>query len=233
MDKGKKVISIVVFLITVVLVSLISIQFKTVEETNSIGIETMQEEELRKSIVEWKLKYEEVNNKVEANYGKIGEYTNVIQNNKQASEMLDNELAEYNMLVGKTNVVGEGIVLKLSDSFARTYSSGNLVYLINELKYAGAEAISINGQRIINMTDIVTIQEKYILINGQKINAPYEVKVIGDRSKLKEVLEFPKDGFIDDYRNQGYLIEMTESNEVHIPAYNQEIELKYLKEVEE
>lgn len=67
MEKGKITISIVVFFISVMLVSLIFIQFRTVEETNSMGIESMREDELRQEILEWKTKYNEVGEKVESN----------------------------------------------------------------------------------------------------------------------------------------------------------------------
>lgn len=232
MEKGKKVISIVIFLITVVLVALIFIQFRTVEETNSIGIDSMQEEELRKEILEWKNKYEEVAERLNENNSKIDEYTNIIQNNQQASELLNTELEEYNMLMGKTNVTGSGVVIVLTDSYERTYSSSNLVYLVNELKYAGAEAISINGQRITNFSDIVTIQEKYMLINGERVSSPYEVKAIGNKDKLLEILNFPVDGYIDNCKNQGYTISISAQDNIQIPAYSQEIVLKYIKEAE-
>ena len=57
MEKGKVVISSVIFIITVVLVSLIFIQFRTVEETNIMGIESMREDELRQEVLDWKTKY--------------------------------------------------------------------------------------------------------------------------------------------------------------------------------
>lgn len=230
MGKGKGVITFVIFIISIMLTALISIQFRTVEESNSIGIESMQEEELRAQVSEWKTKYEEINEKLKSNNEKINEYTNIIQGNKQASELLDEELNEYNMLVGKTNVVGNGVVITLKDTFLTTYTSSNLSYIINELKCAGAEAISINGQRIINMTDIVMIQARYILVNGQRISAPYEIKVIGNQNKLKEALTFPNDGLIDYYKNNDYDIEMSLQNDIHIPAYNKQIELKYIEE---
>ena len=230
MGKGKGILTFVIFIISITLTALISIQFRTVDENKSLGIESMQEDELRAQILEWKTKYEDINKKIESNNEKINEYSNTIQDNKQASELLEKELNEYNMLVGKTNVTGKGVVLTLKDTFLTTYTSSNLAYIINELKYAGAEAISINGQRIINMTDIVMIQARYILINGQRISAPYEVKVIGDQNKLNEVLTFPNDGLIDYYRNNDYTIEMSLQDNIHIPAYNQEIELKYMEE---
>lgn len=232
MEKGKVVISIVIFFITVTLISLMFIQFRTVEESNLLGIETMREEELREEILEWKTKYTEIDEQLQANNEKIQEYTDIITNNKQASGLLDSELNEYNMLVGKTNVTGDGIVMKLTDTSEMSYSASHLVYLVNELKYAGAEAISINNKRIINITDIVSINEQYILVNGERIVSPYEVKAIGNLQKFDEVLNFPNSGFIDDYKSKGYTIELNKQSGIKIPAYNQQIELKYIKEAE-
>ena len=232
MEKGKIIISVVIFFITVTLISLMFIQFRTVEESNLLGIETMREEELRQEILEWKTKYTEINEQLQANNEKIEEYTDIITNNKQASDLLDSELNEYNMLVGKTNVIGDGVIIKLIDTSEMSYSASHLVYLINELKYAGAEAISINEKRIINMTDIVSINEQYILVNGERVVSPYEVKAIGDKQRFDEILNFPNSGFIDDYKNKGYTIEINMQSGVKIPAYNQEIELKYIKEAE-
>ena len=51
--------------------------------------------------------------------------------------------------------------------------------IVNELKQAGAEAISINEERIINMSDIVTIRSNFIKVNGQRILLkPFEIKLI-------------------------------------------------------
>lgn len=232
MKKEKIAISIVVFIVSILLVSLIFIQFRTVEETNSIGIETMREDELRQEISNWKNKFNDVDQKIESNNEKIQEYTDIIKNNKQSSELLDAELKEYDMLVGKTAVTGSGVILKLSDNQFFSYDSSDLIYLVNELKYAEAEAISINGKRITNMSDIVTIGGKYILVNGERVVSPYEVKTIGNLDKLKEVLQFPNDGFIDVYKADGYSVEMTESSNIRIEAYNQEINLKYINKGE-
>lgn len=230
MEKGKGIITFVIFLVSMTLVALISIQVRTVEESNSMGIESMQEDELRAQVAEWKNKYEEIHAKIESNNQKISEYSNTIQNNKEASELLDKELNEYNMLVGKTNVTGSGVVLTLKDNFLTSYTAGNLAYIVNELKNAGAEAICINEQRIINKTDIVMIQTRYILVNGQKISAPYVIKVIGNKDKLNDALNFPNEGLLDSYKNKDYTIEMSIQDNIQIPAYNQEINLKYVEE---
>ena len=231
MEMGKITISIVVFFISIMLVSLIFIQFRTVEETNLIGIESMREDELRQEILNWKTKYNEIDEKIQSNNEKIEEYTNIIQNDQQSSELLDDELEEYDMLVGKTNVIGDGIVLELSDNSEMSYTASNLVYLVNELKYAGAEAISIDGQRIINTTDIVGINSnQYILVNGERIVSPYEIKAIGNKDEFEKIINFPNEGFVPYYKNKGYSIEMSYQSNIRINAYNKEISLKYIKE---
>ncbi len=231
MRKDKITISIVIFFVSIMLVSSMFIQFRTVEKTNSMGIESMREDELRQEILNWKTKYNEVDEKIQSNKQKIEEYTNTIQNNEQSSELLDEELKEYNMLVGKTNVVGEGVVLNLTDTPEQSFSASNLIYLVNELKYAGAEAISINDQRIINSTDIVSINNnQYILVNGERIVSPYEVKAIGSKEQLDNILNFKNEGFVPYYKTNGYTLDISFQSNVRIPAYNKEIVLKYVKE---
>jgi uncharacterized protein YlxW (UPF0749 family) len=234
MSKGKISVSIVVFFVTVLLVASMYVQFRTVEESNSIGIEVMREDELRQEVLSWRNKYNEINEKLESNNQKINEYTNIIQNNQQSSEVLDKELKEYDMLVGKTNVTGCGVVLTLNDNNDMSFTASNLIYLVNELRYAGAEAISVNGQRIVNSSDIVGINNnQYILVNGERIVGPYEVKAIGNKEEFDKILNFKDSGFIPYYRNKGYSIEMHYADNISINAYNKEINLKYLKDKKE
>ena len=65
MEKGKVTISVVIFFITAMLVSLMFIQFRTVEETNSLGIEDMREDELRQEMIRWKTQFEEIDSKLQ------------------------------------------------------------------------------------------------------------------------------------------------------------------------
>lgn len=232
MEKGKKVISIIVFFITTILVALMFIQFRTVETTNSMGIESMREEELREEILAWKTKYTEIEEKLQSNNEKIKEYAEIIQNNQQSSELLDAELKEYEMLIGKTEVVGDGVIITLTDNSIMYYKAVNLLYLVNTLKEASAEAISINGQRITNASEIVYINNKYILVNGERISSPYVFKVIGNQQELVDELNFPDVGYVQDYKNRGYTIDMRTESNITIEAYNGEISIEHIKEEE-
>ena len=80
------VVSIVMFIVCVSLVSVTLMQFKTVEETDITDIENMREAELRKTLAEWKSKYEEVSTTLNDTNKKIAEYQEKIEKNEEASE---------------------------------------------------------------------------------------------------------------------------------------------------
>lgn len=234
MNKNKVVISIVFGVISIFLVAIMSIQLKTIDQTDITTLESMQEEELRNEILQLKEKNGEIENKIDENEEKIKEYEETLNNNQKASELLDNELKEYEELIGLTDVSGEGIILTLTDTDIRSYKPSNLVDFVNELKYAGATAISINDNRIINTTEIVEISKKYILLNGnQRISSPYIIKAIGDKQKMLETLNLKDEGYIDLYKSAEYDIKLEENSNITIYKYNKDINIEYIKEGED
>ena len=168
MKEKKIVISIVLGIISIFLVTAMSIQLKTIDQTDITSLESMQEEELRKEILDLKEKNEELQGKIEDNEEKIKEYNETISNNQKASDLLQSELNEYEQKIGLTDVTGQGVIITLTDTDMQSYSYNNLVDFVNELKYAGATAISINDCRVIATTEIVEISKRYILLNGDQ-----------------------------------------------------------------
>lgn len=234
MNKNKVLISIVFGVISIFLVAIMSIQLKTIDQTDITTLESMQEEELRNEILQLKEKNGEIENKIDENEEKIKEYEETLNNNQKASELLDNELKEYEELIGLTDVSGEGIILTLTDTDIRSYKPSNLVDFVNELKYAGATAISINDNRIINTTEIVEISKKYILLNGdQRISSPYIIKAIGDKQKMLETLNLKDEGYIDLYKSAEYDIKLEENSNITVYKYNKDINIEYIKEGED
>lgn len=235
MKREKIVISIIISFVCIILVTVMFAQFKTIEETDITGIENARETELQTMLASWKTKYEEIEEKLIDTNQKIVEYTNKIQSNEKASELLEKELIQTNLLVGKTNVNGEGVVITLKDNYEKSIEASDLRTLINELKLAGAEAISINDKRIINMTEIVDVNG-VILINEERIVSPYIVKAIGNQTYLSSALSLKTSGFIDSYTKLGKSVEMTKEKSINILSYNSkknQLELKYAKEADE
>ena len=133
--------------------------------------------------------------------------------------------SKLNCYLGKTNVEGEGIVIVLEDNEYGQITAKQLLNLVNELKYAGAEAISINENRIVNLTDIV--YENYVItVEKEKISSPYVVKAIGNQTYLSSTLN-AKGGLLSTYKETGINIKMEEQKKIQIPKYEGEINLKY------
>ena len=222
------VVTIVVFLVCIVLVSVMLMQFRTVEQTDITAIENMRESELRTALAEWKNRYEDMNTQLEDVNARITEYRKNIEDNEVAADLIEEELQESNLLVGKTDVYGEGVTVTLNngDMGVQAY---DLIDLVNELRYAGAEAISINGIRVLPMTYIVDMGEyTYIMVDLQRLEAPYVVKAIGDKEELTRVLNLDGSGFVD--RAVGIKVSVTAENRVEIPKYNGELDVQYMQE---
>lgn len=231
LSKEKTILTIVIGLTTFILVFVMFTQIKTVQETDITGIEIMRETELRTELATWKSKYNEVSTKVEDTQNKINEYSNQINNNDGVASLLDVELKEAYMQAGLLDVYGEGIVITISDSDLKEIDSIDLITLINTLKGAGAEAISINDERIIYKTDIIDVSQRYVLVNGNYVQSPYVIKAVGDRKYLESSITI-KNGYIDEMKASNKNITYTVESLVSIPKYNQSLDFKYAKDVE-
>ena len=132
-------------------------------------------------------------------------------------------------MLGKVDVQGEGVIVTLVDTDKKSVTSLDLVNLVNELVLAGAEAISINDNRVINITDIVDIGNQFIVINSQRISSPYTVKAIGEKTYLQSALTI-KSGYIDKYKASGINVNVETRNNIKVLKYEgDKLNIKYLK----
>ena len=232
--KGKITVTITIGIAVLALSTVMFMQFKLVNETDITSIENMREEELRTELANWKEQYNEANEQYEQKSATLEEYKEKEESDAETENLVNEELANVNLILGKTDVEGEGITITLRDSSnddgdALTITIDNLNTIINELKMAGAEAISVNEERIINMSDIASINDKsLILINGQRVISPYVIKAIGDSTYLESTL-VGKGGSIDELKKLGYDVAVEKSNKITIYKYNKEINSKYMQ----
>lgn len=227
MKKGKITITVTIGLVILILTAVIFIQFKTINQTDITSLENMREDELRTEISNFKTKIEEVNGQIEETNATILEYQQVINSDKEASELLAKELEKQNNLLGKNNVQGSGVVVTLTDTRAQKINSEDLRTLLNELKLAGAEAISINGQRIVYDSYIVDIESTFISVNGVRIVSPYEVKAIGDPTYLESGLSKKQYGYIDTKLEEGKDVTLQRQDNIVINKYNGDLNMEY------
>lgn len=233
MKKGKLTMTITIGISCFVLALVMCMQFKIVNETDITSIETMRETELRAELANWKSKYEETNQKYEETISKIEEYENNKESNEQTAQLIEDEVQQTETLLGKTDVQGEGIEIILRDTVKdgeeHKIKASDLLIIVNSLRLAGAEAISINEQRLINMSYIVAIGEnEFIRVNGTRILPPYIIEAIGNPNYLESAM-LGNGGPVDELNKIGYDISIEKVKNVEIDKYNGDITTKYME----
>ncbi|TGE34136.1 DUF881 domain-containing protein [Desulfosporosinus sp. Sb-LF] len=144
------------------------------------------------------------------------------------------QLKQLQMLEGTQTVEGPGIQINVDDRNKKVLfplSTDDIARMINTLKFAGAEAISLNGQRIVSSSAIVLSGSSTILVNQVPINhaegIPYEMNVIGDQDTLLDYfskLEAP------DLKQKGMTVSITRKT-LRIPSYKGAYTFKHAEPV--
>ena len=101
-----------------------------------------------------------------------------------------------------------------------------MLVIVNALKIAGAEAISINDQRIVPTTGIIC-GGNIIDINQEKVGAPFVIKAIGLPEQLA-ALSRPG-GYLETLKGYSIGVELKKSNNITIPKYSGTLTYNYAK----
>lgn len=233
MKKGKIIMTVTIGIACFLLVMIIFMQFKMVHETDITSIDTMRESELRKELASWKSKYEDVEQKYTEVSEKLKSYKEESNNDIETKKKLEDELSELNLILGKTNVVGPGITITIKDGNGDTakVTAEELLIIVNNLKDAGAEAISVNEKRIVDQSYIVDVSTNFIKANGQRIVPPYVIKAIGNSAYLESAL-LGNGGYAEELKALGKEVTITSDNKINIPKYDGQMTTKYIEEDE-
>ena len=185
---NKKMISLVLGIMCFALTVGICIQVRTVKNSSSTVSQNYEENNLRAEVLKYKEKYDNLLKEMEKVDSELQQQIEKATENNSELEEAKNQINEGNKIIGLSEVKGSGVIITVADSdidsSAVLNSSDLLIHdtdilkIVNELKNAGAEAISINDQRVILTTSIIC-GGNIININGEKIGSPFIIKAIG------------------------------------------------------
>ena len=141
--------------------------------------------------------------------------------NDSSSKDTSELIKKYTIVSGKTDVTGQGIIIKYkpSDNEEKADMVKDLRDIVNEIKNAGAEAIEINNQRIVGTTAIEMVKNK-IEINDTEVSENFIIKAIGDSNLMYSGLIRPG-GTIENIKESGVSIEINSENAIKINKYNE------------
>lgn len=220
MDLKGKILIAIVFM---VLGFMLSVQYKTTERQRSIGMDRVEDlsERLKVMQAENKQLLEELENMRSGNGG------GAVEDRLQ-------------LLAGTTDVEGPGIEIVLDDSNIAKKANENpnlyiihdedLLRVLNELRAAGAEAISINGQRIVAMSE-VRCAGPTVSVNNVRSAPPYVIKAIGAPKTLTSALRL-RGGVVETFEFWGIQVKIKTEDKLRIPALKAPRSYEYAKIVE-
>lgn len=235
MDKQQIVKNVSITFICIILGFVISIQLKSVR-TNSMSTNTTaRNEELQKMLTAEKDRTASLQEQISQMQDTIDNYRTSIEQTGSAYAGLENDLSRAENLAGMLDVYGPGIVITLEDAkmpegggAAEQYilHDTDIRSVVNELLASGAEAVSINDERIVSNTAIRCVGP-VIMVNNVRISTPVVIKAIGDATGLENAMNM-NGGILSELRYYNFGINVQKSERIDIAAYKGNVTFKYL-----
>lgn len=220
---GSRFILLIAFMFLGIIIAIqikSSLHAKKVSASDKLSVDTLREQiaELTEETEQLKAAIDE--NVVMQN-DMIREYISM-----QNDDQLAGEWEKIKLHTGLVDVKGPGVTIKLDDAPVRKPDTPlkwliihdyDVRIILNELKKAGAQAIAVNGERLVPMSEQVCAGPT-ILINGNRHPVPYYIEAIGDpdvlyesistSSKVAELIEF------------NIKVEIKKAKEITIPKFS-------------
>jgi uncharacterized protein YlxW (UPF0749 family) len=174
---------------------------------------------------------------------RMAEIERALGQGKSLHQELVSQFDGARLQAGLTALKGPGIVVRLSDSprqpgpdevpYDFIVHDIDLSVLVNELWASGAEAVEVNGQRIVARSSIRCVGPT-VLVNANRVASPFILKAIGDVDHLEGGLKMPG-GFLDSMSrltSNGGEVVISRMREVQVSPYQGSLIYRYAVPIE-
>jgi uncharacterized protein YlxW (UPF0749 family) len=220
------------------LVMAICIQINTIKSaTKTVGTTLKDNSGLKDELLNSQEKYETLYKELESKEQKLEQVRLSAAAKNEDDTQNEVEIKNNQKLLGLTEVSGQGFIIELDEN--REINSNevlniseylvheeDLLYIINELFNSGADAISINDQRIVSTTSVLC-DGNIIRINGKMVGVPITIKAIGYSKRMEYALTRPG-GYLQKMADDGVKVTVQSSEEITIPKYEGVYNYEYL-----
>ncbi|MDR1701599.1 MAG: DUF881 domain-containing protein, partial [Sporomusaceae bacterium] len=150
-------------------------------------------------------------------------------------------LQAVKMKAGLLSVTGPGVIITIDDSKRPSKPGENpnlyiihdddILKVINELWSAGAEAISINEQRLVVNSEI-RCAGPTLSVNNTRSSPPYEIKAVGNPKTLDTALKM-RGGVIETLQFWGIQVNIKNQEKMVIPDFKGVLQFEYAQAVQD
>ncbi|MEG1256309.1 DUF881 domain-containing protein [Clostridium sp.] len=226
--------NIFLFIATIIIGILISMNVNLNGETKFLDLQQYQKAydkrtKLQTEISNLENEYSEINRK-------IYKYETGSKTHNQVMSEIVTELNANRLILGLTPVVGNGVKITLNDApevmLGGDYLSSMLVHdrdivkVINDLRNAGAEAISINGYRVVQSSS-GRCAGATIDIDGIKLIAPFYITAIGNKDVIETFIS-NEENHIKTLKARKCYVEIESVYDEILPAYSGNLQCDFL-----
>lgn len=169
----------------------------------------------------------------------VAKYESQAVNDQGLTKLITEELQNSRAALGLVPLTGPGITLEIGDSSVPAIKGMDadpwlihdydLIQLANELWADGAEAISVNGQRIVAGSSIIC-SGRLVQVNHVPISAPFVFTAIGHVDNLVSGLNI-RNGVLDTMKGWGFKVKLTRQAQVQVPAISVAPKFKFASPV--
>lgn len=184
-----------------------------------------KEESYREDLIHQKERNKELGNELLTRQLEVREIEKSLSGSEEQYESLIGEAEDLRLLIGMLPATGEGVKVQLQDAEYNPASvnpndyivhESHVFQVLNELKISGAEAITINGQRL-HANSYIKCNGPVITVDGQQFPAPFIIEAIGDPSVLVPSLQLTG-GVLDQLVNDNIVVTIEKKSKVQMPA---------------
>lgn len=215
--------SISFVIVCIALGVLVSLQLKSINTAENLQLSSNTR---LNEIQEELITQTKINRDLADRYAKLNAYVEAVENQTvEADDTLKRIMEELNnakIFAGLTEVSGSGVSITLlagTDSYIR---DADVRSVVNELRAAGAQAISVNEERMVATSEIREAG-KYIVINGKQFpaNGQFVIKAIASADDLENAIAMVS-GVGDTLKLYNIDFKLSKSDNITIPRLRED-----------
>ncbi len=214
--KAAKTISIT--MVCILLGVMLAWQFRSINYNQSMNaLQYKRLDELKDDLIKLQQQKTELQERLKELEKENQTYETVQAGDSAAAQQIKDSLAKARMFAGLVDVKGKGIVVTLDNNEYIPVEDIDILNIVNELRASGAQAIAVNDERIVAMSEI-RAAGRYIMVNGSQLTPPYTIKAISDPANLDRSLRL-LGGVLEPLEDLQLKVDLKQSDDIVIPKF--------------
>jgi len=211
--------NIAMTMVCVLLGIMLALQYKSINVNQSMAsYEKMRMDELKTELI----KLQDQKNSLQVRFEELEKenqtYARVKAGDSDAALQIQENLQKARIFAGLETVKGKGIIVTMENNGLNIVEDIDILNIVNELRASGAQAISVNEERIVAMSEIRGAGS-YVMINGRQYKEPYTIKAISDPDDLERSLNL-LGGVVEGLKEQyNLIVNIKKSEEIVINKF--------------